>query len=303
MRAYVRAFFLLVFCLFTAAGCSQKEETGDIQIYYLNSEGTALTVEDYNWKSDQISERIEEVLDRLRKPGDTVKCTSAIPADVLVTDYQLEENRLELYFSQEYELIDKAEEVMLRAAVVESLTQIEEVYFVRFFVNGEPLENSRGEAIGYMRSDDFVQNTGTALNSYQQAEVTLYFANSSGTGLVKKEVSLRYNSYMTIEKAIVEQLIKGPEMEDGFATIPAEAKLLSVSIKDDTCYVNLNEGFLAKSFPISPELTVYSLVNSIIEGGNCSQVQISINGNADVLLDGTLALDKPFKENKEIVEE
>ena len=120
---------------------------------------------------------------------------------------------------------------------------------------------------------------------------------------MKTEVVLRYNSYMTLEKAIVEQLIKGPEIEGRLAVIPAETKLLSVLIKDDICYVNLNEGFLAKTPITSPELAVYSLVNSIIEGGNCSQVQISINGDPDVKLEGEFALDKPFERNMEIVEE
>ena len=157
--------------------------------------------------------------------------------------------------------------------------------------------------IGYMRSDDFVQNTGAALNSYQQEDVILYFADASGTRLIKKQVSMRYNSYMTLEKAIVERLIKGPESEGSFAAIPADTKLLSVSIKDDICYVNLNEGFLAGLPSVDPELTVYSIVNSIIEGGNCSQVQISINGDPNVSLNDTFALDNPFEKNFEIVEE
>lgn len=303
MRIYKRVILLLILCCLAATGCRQKKEAEEIQIYYLNPEGTALTAEGYNWKSEETADRIDEVLERLRKPQDTVKCTPAVPSDVLVTDSRIEGNRLDLYFSREYGLLDKPEEVLLRAAVVKSLTQIDEVYLVRFYVEGEPLKNSHGDVIGYMRNDDFAQNTGAALNSYQQEEVTLYFADVSGTSLVKTEVSLRYNSYMTIEKAIVEQLIKGPDSDGRFAVIPAETKLLGVLIKDDICYVNLNEGFLAELPSVNPELTVYSMVNSIIEGGNCSQVQISINGDPDVSLNENLALNKPFEENTEIVEE
>lgn len=303
MRKFSIGMILFVFCCLLISGCKQKEEVGDIQIYYLNAEGTALTTENYSWKSQKAEEQIEEVLNRLRKPKDTVQCTSAIPADVIVTDYSLEENCLKLSFSQEYGLLKKPAEVLLRAAVVESLTQIEEVYLVSFYVNGEPLKDSHGDAVGYMRKDDFVQNTGAALNSYQQAEVTLYYASLEGTGLVKKEVSLRYNSYMTIEKAIVEHLIKGPESGGSSAAIPAETKLLGVSIKDNICYVNLNEGFLAELPSINPELRVYSLVNSVIEGGNCEQVQISINGDPNVALNDSLTFEKPFRENKEIVGE
>ena len=67
--------------------------------------------------------------------------------------------------------------------------------------------------------------------------------------------------------------------------------------------MNLNEGFLAGLPSVDPELTVYSIVNSIIEGGNCSQVQISINGDPNVSLNETFALDNPFEKNFEIVEE
>lgn len=298
----IRLIFLVVFCLLFG-GCKHKEETGDIQIYYLNTEGTTLATENYKWKSSEIPKQIEEVLEKLRKPEDTVQCTSAIPADVIVTDFILEENRLDIYFSQEYELLDKPAEVLLRAAVVESLTEIEAVYLVRFYVNGEPLKDSHGNAVGYMRKDDFVQNTGAALNSYQQEEVCLYYASPGGTGLVKKKISLRYNSYMTIEKAIVEQLIKGPESGGTFASIPAETKLLGVSVKDNICYVNLNEGFLAELPSVNPELRVYSLVNSVIEGGNCNQVQILINGAPNVALNDSLTFEKPFREDMKMVEE
>lgn len=303
MRKCVIGFIWLVaFCLLPG-GCKQRESAGDIQIYYLNTEGTALTTEEYDWKSSEISKQIEEVLENMRKPEDIVECTSAIPADVIVTDYRLEENRLDLYFSQEYELLDKPSEVLLRAAVVESLTEIEDVYLIRFYVNGEPLKDSHGEAIGYMRKDDFAQNTGAALNSYQQAEVYLYYASPGGNGLVRKKISLRYNSYMTIEKAIVEQLIKGSDSGGTFAAIPAETKLLGVSIKDDICYVNLNEGFLAENPSVNPKLRVHSLVNSVIEGGNCRQVQILINGNPSVALNDSLTFEKPFKKDMKMVEE
>lgn len=303
MRRYYRVGVLVtVFCLLVI-GCRKKEEEGDILVYYLNSEGNALATEGYEWKSDQVESQIEEVLKKLRKPKDTVACTSVIPADVLITDCSLDENKLEISFSQEYELLDRPAEVLLRAAVVKSLTQIEGVDFVRFHVGGELLKNAHGNTIGYMQGDDFAQNTGVALNSYQQADVTLYYADAAGESLVQTEVSLRYNSYMTIEKAIIERLINGTD-EDGMqAAIPSQTKLLGVSIKDGICYVNLDEGFLAGPDMMPPELIIYSLVNSVIAGGNCSQVQISISGNTNVMFHGEIDLDSPFEKNMEIVEE
>ena len=58
-------------------------------------------------------------------------------------------------------------------------------------------------------------------------------------------------------------------------------KRQGVSLKDSICYVNLDEGFLNNAYVLNPRLTVYSIVNSVIDGGNSSRVQISINGESD----------------------
>ncbi len=285
------------------AGCKKDTHTEDVQIYYQNTEGTGLVTEGHDWGTGDIDGRIRDVLEWLKKPEDTVRCTSVIPGDVIITEYQLEQNNLDIFFSQEYELLGKTAEVLLRAAVVKSLTQIEGVDFVRFHVNGELLKDGHGNMIGYMQSEDFAQNTGEALNSYQREEVTLYYADAGSPALVEERISLRYNSYMTIEKAVIGQLMEEPEETGVQSAIPPETKLLGVSVKDGICYVNMNEGFLAELPLITPEQTVYSLVNSIIEGGNCKQVQILINGDTNVQLRGEIDLSKPFEKNVEIVEE
>ena len=53
---------------------------------------------------------------------------------------------------------------------------------------------------------------------------------------------------------------------------------------------------------VEPNLMVYSLVNSIIEGGNASQVQILINGEANVKYQETIDFSQPFSRNLEVVE-
>ena len=60
----------------------------------------------------------------------------------------------------------------------------------------------------------------------------LYYGNKQGDRLVKEKVSIRYNSSISKEKVLVEQLIKGPSSDNETAVIPAETKVLSVSVKD-----------------------------------------------------------------------
>ena len=57
------------------------------------------------------------------------------------------------------------------------LGQIAGVTGVEFLVAGEPLKDRGGEPVGAMRPEDFIQNIGSSLHSYQMGDLTLYFAN------------------------------------------------------------------------------------------------------------------------------
>ena len=154
-----------------------------------------------------------------------------------------------------------------------------------------------------MNHDSFVENTGSSIHTYQEGSLHLFFANETGDKLTEEIVSVRYNSNMSVEKLITEQLIKGPSMEGAYPTLPPETKILGVSVRDGICYVNFDEGFLDMDYKISPQVRIYSVVNSIVAGGETGQVQILVNGKADATYQGSVGLEKPLSRNLEIVEE
>ena len=61
----------------------------------------------------------------------------------------------------------KSREVLCRAAVVQTLVQVDGIDFVSFYVGDDVLKDREGIPIGLMSADDFVQNTGSSLSSYQ----------------------------------------------------------------------------------------------------------------------------------------
>ena len=147
---------LLMFGCPLTVGC-HKEESYDMRIYYLNSEETALNTEGYNLKSDKVEGQVQEVLKKMRNPKDSVECVSAIPTDLIITDIRLEDGRLDLYFSEDYDILDVASEALLQAAVVRTVTQIDGVERVQFHVADVVLKDHHGNEVGYLRSEDFVQ--------------------------------------------------------------------------------------------------------------------------------------------------
>ena len=244
-----------------------------------------------------------------KEPDDSmIECAIAalkpvIPEDVELLDFDFEHNQLYLDFSPEYKKMPKVYEVLCRAAIVRTLGQIDGVEYVDFQVNGEPLTDLEGKEIGLMNEDQFIENAGEEINAYKTADLTLYFSNKAGDKLVGQRVAMEYNSNISLEKLIVEQLIAGPPFEGAYPTIPSETKLLNISIKDNICYVNLDEGFLGTGYNVIESIPVYSIVNSLIENTDAQKVQISINGETNRMFRESINFDTIFEKNEGLIEQ
>lgn len=305
MRKHQKGVAGLICLCVLLSGCGQgtMPDGNKTYIYYVNSEGTGLEKEEYVFSGNDVEEQIDAVLEELRKETDSIDHKSAYPEYVHINGWELQESDLEIDFSDSYKRMDVTEELLLRAATVHTLEQIGGVDYVKFTVEGEELEDDEGEEVGYMNRDSFIENTGSSIHNFQEESLHLFFANEEGDKLTEEVVSVRYNSNMSVEKLITEQLIKGPSVEGAYPTLPPETKILGVSVRDGICYVNFDEGFLNMDYKISPQVRIYSVVNSIVAGGETGQVQILVNGGTDVTYQGEVSLEKPLSRNLEIVEE
>ncbi len=301
--------YCLFFCIvcvmglfLQSCGKGKAPEAGSTVIYYKNMEGTGLVQEEYEISKAPLETQINRMLDELQKSPDFDKEISVFPKEVKVKSWELSDSDLLVHFNDKYGKMDVSTELLLRAATVQTLVQLPEIDYVAFYIGDQPLKDGAGNEVGYMSEDLFVQNIGSTLHSYQDADLTLYFANKAGDGLKEEEVSVRYNSNTSKEKLIVEQLLKGPGSPEDFPTIPPQTKILGVSVRDGICYVNFDEGFLDTVYKVSPKIVVYSVVNSIIEGGEVGQVQILVNGQSDVMLQESVDLSEPFTRELKYVE-
>ena len=292
-------------CGMLLAGCSRAGEGNVMNLYYLNPDGNALIQEEYvRLEKEDVEIAAAEILDEMQNPTENKNAQPAIPQSVAVKEIHLNGERLELSFSEEYHQLAKSAEVLLRGAVVQTLVQIPKVTYVSFYVEGQPLEDSFGNLIGTMGAEDFVQNTGSSLKSYQETDLQLYFSNKDGTQLKKeKRTQVHYSSNTSIEKLVVEQLMKGTSSDKRSATIPSTVKLLGVSVKEGICYVNFNSAFLEDGYNQKPEVALYSIVNSIIENGNATKVQILIDGSKGSTYKGTIELSDPLEWRADLIEE
>lgn len=282
---------LSVLLLIFATACAEQDIANGMYVYYLNADGNALIQETYPMTT------IEGALEKL-------KYHSALPKGIEVEQYKVNKGYLELYFNSAYAKLSKTTEVLVRAAFVQTLVQVKDVNFVSFYVDGKALTDSDGNAIGMMRAEDFVQSTGSSIDSYQTTDLVLYFAAKDGKTLkANQKTNVRYNVNTTIERLVVEQLLKGTNASDLQGTVPKSTTILGVSVREGICYVNLDSKFVADSYDLSPEVAVYSIVNSVIANGNVTKVQILIDGASDAVYKKTIDLSRPLEWNDNILEE
>ncbi len=260
-------------------GCGSKQKQYDYYISYVDSEQTQTVQAGYEPHNEAVDELIQEFLDQLATDTDTVEYVKAIPEGVSVQSWEVEQDCLNINFTDDYNKLDPIAEILCRLAVVRTMTQIEGIESVCFFVVGEPLADSAGQIVGKMTIDSFVENPGEQINSFQHAAIDLYFANEAGDGLVKETQEVFYNSNISMEKLVMEHLIHGPKTAGARKSIPDETKLINVAVADGSCYVNLDEHFKNHNYEVQEPVVIYSIVNSLASLGNISRVQISVNGD------------------------
>lgn len=287
------------------AGCRKQQQVDEsgYRIWYINQDETCLKYENKELQSKNEEGMLREMLEVMRETPEDEDLKPVIPEDVQLLDFDFEHNQLYLNFSPEYKKMPKVYEVLCRAAIVRTLGQIDGVEYVDFQIDGEPLTDLDGKEIGLMNEDQFIENAGEEINAYKTADLTLYFANQAGDKLVEQRVAMEYNSNISLEKLIVEQLIAGPPFDGAYPTIPSETKLLNISIKDNICYVNLDEGFLGTGYNVIESIPVYSIVNSLIENTDAQKVQISINGETNRMFRESISFDTIFEKNEELIEQ
>lgn len=284
-------------------GCSKNtvEKTG-YQVYYTNAGRTNLLTETYSTKEKDQILLLGELLERLAKTPSTSEYYSLIPETVEIIDYTIVDSQATITFNEAYRQVENVSEILLRAGVVETVSQIPGVNTVVFHIGDQVLTNSTGDPVGAMTSSMFINNP-VGINSYQYASLTLYFSNDSGDKIVKEMRNVHYSSNTTLEKVLMEQLIKGPMNKQLKAVLPDNLQVLSVQTEKKTATINLSKQFLdLGNLDVEPEVTIYAIVNSFCDVLNVDKIQFKVEAETDIMFGEKLSLNGPFHRNSEIIE-
>ena len=303
-RKYKKIILLLVvFLVLFFTGCQKQDENESknrYSIYYLNREETKIAEFAYYTSTEEPIKVLGELLAVLGQTPQNVNYNETI-RNFLVTAYSINEDVVQITVDENYRDMSATTEVLTRAALVRTLTQISGINYVNMKIGESDLTDSLGGIIGSMTADQFVDNAGNEINTYENVELTLYFASENGKYLIKALRPVEYNSNISLERLVVEKLIGGPSGESLYPTVNPNTKILSVTVKDNICYLNLSEEFLIQQSGVTPEVAIYSVVNTLIELENVNKVQISVEGNNSVVFRDTFELTTLFERNLDIL--
>ena len=296
---------LLTVCGVCACGDTaenqEKLEDGEYYLYYTNQACTKLQTEVCTADAQGVTELAGFLLGKMQEVSQNMEYVPAIPEDVKVTRTEEgSDGQLFVYFNAAYKNMKSEREIMCRAAVVKTLTQIEGVEFVGFSINDQPLMDASRNTINLMSSSSFVDSAGDT-KDLQQQFLTLYFTDESGSSLIETEKTVVCSTGIAMEQLVVDQLLAGVDADGVYDTLPRNAKALSVTVKNGICYVNFDSAFADDALNVSEYIPIYSVVNSLTELPNISRVQISINGVSNIKFRDSISLEQPLERNMDYV--
>lgn len=280
------------------SGCGKKETESKYKIYYVNEEQGEVLAESFVPSEETTQTMLEEMTEKLNKKN--AEGHTLLPENIEIQSCVDDDGMIRVDFNQEYHDLNPVDEVLLRASIVKDYVQIPNIYLVTITAEGTPIVDSQGQEIGAMSLDSFLENTGKEIMAYQYKELNLYFTNEEGNQLVPEARQVYYNGNTPIEKVIVEQLLRGPGESGHYATLPSDTLIVGVSVADGIAYVNLGKQFVDEALPVDAQIPIYSIVNSLIDAGNVSQVQISINGDTSLLFKDKVDMNQLFQVNHEL---
>ncbi len=276
---------LILFLSVILSACDKEKSAASdgktIDVYYVDSKTYKLVSESYDLISTKTKDQISELLYMLRKTPKKAVNRSALPAKAEFEISFDDNGVLIVDFNESYHDLSGADEILCRAAVVKTLTQIADIHAVQISIEGQMIQEA-DKVVGPLTAEDFIDNT----ESNTTYEAKLYFTNKEGDSLIEYSEDIDYTGVESIEELVISQLIEGPSKVGLYPTIPKGTKLLTVSKSDGICTVDFNDNFLNNLSDVNETIAIYSIVNTLVELPDINKVQFTINGIDDkVVLD------------------
>ena len=293
--------FLMILICFTS--CVGNKTT--VKLYFKDAYQNKLNEEKRKMKTDEKT-KDEDILrfavSNLIKGPSNEKNERIFPKETKLLSVNINGGVVTLDFSGYYNEAKGVDSLLLRTSIVNTVCSIEGIDGVVINVEGKPIvSETSGKEFGVLSLKNIAFDTNDVQNA-QKTKIVLYFPQKNGDKLIRETRRVELQNALSLEKTIINELIKGPEKSQSANALAQETKLLGIETKNDVCFVNFSSEFISKtgSGSLNTTLALYSVVNSLCELENVKSVQILINGENGVEF-GNFVLDIPYERNDHII--
>jgi len=298
--------WVLFLVLFLFMGCGTKTylstSTAEPRVYLINASGylevAYVHPDDLINMNDtkQIADYIIMILSNGFE-GSSLKNT--IPDDIDIGYIVVDSGNVKINFGKSYYTMAAVDEINMRSSIIRSLTSFDQIYSVEFFVDGIPLRLN-DEIIGRTYADDVMLSYDEVNLQDTKTSIILYYPNATYTKLIPTRVEVDLPTDKKIEEIVIAKYLESEDIN----LFSKGTELLNVYTHEGICFVDFSDAFLTSSLPtgISERIAIYSIVNSLTDLSDITEVQILVEGEIPKTFQGTLSLNRMFSKNYSLIE-
>lgn len=282
----------------------QAEKTTDVNLYFFDRDKNEFIAE-----QRQINLTLDEleafhIVNNLIKGPKSQSLEGVISNQTEIRNIEKSENLIIVDLSPEF--LDSEDLLLARVSLVNSLTDLEDIKYVRIYIEGTELTSDGtkdGIALGLLSKypnnlDEIIALDSKTMQKSDVREIAseLYFVDCQGAYLLPevRNITVISNQYA---RAIVEELLKGPSSQDKglYPIFPKGVRLLDIKlIEDDDSENDGLELYFSKEFKdlgagSARELTTLgSLVHSLTRLPNIGWIKIYYENDKGEYIDSPI---------------
>ena len=154
--------------------CGTKENSANSEaakanyLYFLNKEGNALMQEQDTMMEEHpewsTEEKVQHFVTRLSDVPLQIEWKAPLRLGFTLDNWSVKGGELILCLSESYYDLSPTDEILVRAALVKTLTQVDGIDSVSFWILNEPLKDATGNTVSAMTADCFLDNEIGGMN-------------------------------------------------------------------------------------------------------------------------------------------
>lgn len=278
------AFSLSLLLLFTLPACTPQEEEALPESEYglwfaisrdsSRSDYSAVAREGRQWEE---TPTVEELMLALLAGPRSDELYAPFPGGVTVQSITMDEETqtVQVDLSEQYGGLAGFDLTVADYCIALTLCQLPQVETVKVTVEGKsiPYRDRQEMRAGDVLLTGITEEPNTFL-------AALYFPSRSGGTLTAEYRQVTRSGDSEPVEIVMAELLRGPTNKEGNSSLPERTQLLSLSVDDGVCQVDLSAEFLLNA-PHEGEqagLTLYAVVNTLCALAGVNQVQLLIEG-------------------------